>query len=98
MTVCVDNLKPCLRNAKWRYDKVCHLLADSEEELVEFAARIGLNPSWIQRGKLLHFDLTEGKRKAAVAAGAKEVDDRFIAKRLMEVRHGVRTAFRGQNG
>jgi len=82
VTAYVDALKPCLRNARWRHDESCHLLADSEEELVSFASRIGLRPSWVQRGKLVHFDLTEGKRRVAVASGAVEVGDRFVAERL----------------
>lgn len=84
MTVCVDSLRPCVRNARWKYDKSCHLLADSEEELVEFAVKMGLKPSWIQKSRLVHFDLTEAKRKRAVALGAKEVDSRFVVSRLRE--------------
>ena len=82
MTVYVDSLKPCVRNAKWKHDKSCHLMADSEEELAEFAARIGLKPSWIQKGRMVHFDLTEAKRRVAVVSGATEVDDRFVAEKL----------------
>ena len=55
--------------------KSCHLQGDSEEELLAFGAKIGLKPSWLQRkGDPIdaHFDLTEGKRAQAVAAGAIE--------------------------
>ena len=60
-----------VHTSKW-----CHLMADSTDELVEFGKRIGLKESWLQsRGKVTeHFDVTQPKRRAAVAAGAIEID------------------------
>jgi len=57
----------------WLYKEACHLLADTEEELVEFAIGIGLKPEWLQHGHCIHFDLTKNKRMQAVKAGAIEV-------------------------
>jgi hypothetical protein len=53
----------------------CHLTADTQEELHEFAARIGLRRDWFQNeGKSTwHYDVTAGKRRQAVAAGAQEI-------------------------
>lgn len=53
----------------------CHMMADSEAELIEFAERIGLRRSWIQYPGTprVHFDLTAGRRAAAVRNGAIEV-------------------------
>jgi len=62
-----------LINWGWRLGKSCHLIADSEEELVEFAVKIGLKPEWIQRKGATHFDLTQSKRKLAVKNGAQEL-------------------------
>lgn len=77
-----------------RYDsRWCHLMSGDLDptELHEFASRIGLLRSWFQPGFRLgsrtntcpvgdHYDVTEGKRRAAVAAGAVELDrDGFIA-------------------
>lgn len=52
----------------------CHLWADTREELDAFAAGIGMtahwwrpSPRWMPSG---HYDLTPGKRNAAIAAGA----------------------------
>lgn len=77
----------------------CHLFSDhiDQTELHEFAARIGLKRVWFQPGKDLldwsrhdpvgdHYDLTAGKRRYAVAAGAVEVDlqqasELYMAKR-----------------
>ena len=48
--------------------------ADSEQELHDFAQRIGLRRAWYQRDKTLpHYDLTPGRRMKAVALGAVEV-------------------------
>lgn len=53
----------------------CHLVADSSTELLDMAARIGLRAEWIQDpgewGE--HFDVTEAKRRQAIAAGAVEL-------------------------
>ena len=49
----------------------CHLIADTDEELHEFAAKIGMLRYWFQGD---HYDLTPKRRAAAVAAGAVEVD------------------------
>ena len=51
-----------------------HMWADSEEELVEFAIRLGMRPVWIQRKSVVPFDLTERRRAAAVRLGAIPLD------------------------
>lgn len=55
----------------------CHLMADTLPELLKFANRIGLRRSWLQNKRSgVHFDLTAGKRRQAVRAGAIEIDTR----------------------
>ena len=61
----------------WPYPQACHMMADSYEELIEFALKLKLKVSWIQCTSLLHFDLTKNKRFHAIKLGAKEVDERF---------------------
>lgn len=65
----------CFKNTQ-----ACHMMSTLEGkagtvELVAFARRIGLKEKWIQRRgtALEHFDLTEKRRSAALAAGAYEV-------------------------
>jgi len=49
----------------------CHLMADTYAELEEFARRLRLAPSWVQiKPSGVHYDLTEGKRRQALALGA----------------------------
>ncbi len=44
---------------KSRGRRTAHLLARSEEALVEAAVAVGCSPRWIQRTRTLHFDLVE---------------------------------------
>lgn len=84
MTVYVDNASipadvtngGIVHSSRW-----CHLTADSSEELMAFARRIGLRPAWVQAPgtALEHFDVTDGKRWAAVRAGAVEITWREAA-------------------
>jgi hypothetical protein len=64
-----------MTNRNWRWNTVTHLFADDLNELHAFAARIGLKRSWFQvgrsmRGPFAHYDLTPGKYRRALAAGA----------------------------
>lgn len=49
-----------------------HLMADTHDELLAFARRLGLNPSWIQHeGRPTeHFDVTDTVRQKALRLGA----------------------------
>ena len=70
MTVYVDSFYTPFRRMK-----MCHMLADTEEELHEMAERIGMRRSWFQGD---HYDVSKSKRALAVAAGAREVTSREI--------------------
>lgn len=73
----------------WPYGRMvmCHMFADTESELHAMADRIGVRRRWFQRHRLLpHYDVCKSKRSLAVAAGAVEVDRRFVAKRIRERR------------
>lgn len=74
MTVYVDDMRrPAYladRRGRWS-----HLVADSSEELHEFAALLGLLPGWIQRPGTHreHFDVTDTMRRRAIALGAERI-------------------------
>lgn len=55
---------------------MCHLVADSLDELHRMADTIGVARRWFQRSKngVPHYDIAKSKRVLAVAAGAVEVD------------------------
>lgn len=57
---------------------MCHMLADSMDELLAMADTIGLSRKWFQPTSHPHFDICKANRARAVAAGAVEVDRRQL--------------------
>lgn len=49
---------------------MCHMIADSLEELHEMADKIGMTREWFQGD---HYDISKTLRKKAVALGAREI-------------------------
>jgi len=65
MSVYVDDMR-----AKFRRMVMCHMIADTEPELHEMAAKIGVARRWHQGD---HYDICLSKRALAVKNGAKEI-------------------------
>ena len=68
MTVYVDDVEH-------RFGRMlmCHLWADSVDELFAMVDRIGVQRKWLQqppKASWVHFDISLGKKKLAIAAGA----------------------------
>ena len=81
MTVYVDDM---YRSPLGRFGrmKMSHMIADSKEELLEMADRIGLARKWIQypdNPRRRHYDVSMSLRRKAIAAGAVEVTMRELA-------------------
>lgn len=76
MSVYVDDMR-----AKFGRMIMCHMVADTSDELVAMAESIGVNKKWIQHpGTYIeHFDIALSKRAEAVANGAIEVTQRDVA-------------------
>ena len=47
----VDALTGCLAHNNWNYTRFCHLMADCELELIEFAVLIGCKREWLQHSR-----------------------------------------------
>jgi len=66
----------------WRYGrmKTCHLMADTEEELLEMVDRIGVARKHHQHPGTArsHFDICLSKRRLALWFGAKEADSKEL--------------------
>nr|WP_244556788.1 DUF4031 domain-containing protein [Fulvimarina manganoxydans] len=69
------------------------MLADTTDELIAMADRIGVARKWLQNAGTAHehFDIALSKRALAVAAGAQEITWREAGKMIRERRIGDRT-------
>lgn len=65
MTVYVDDMR-----ARFRDHIMCHMIADTADELHAMAARIGIARRWYQDD---HYDVTLERRAEAVRLGAVEI-------------------------
>jgi hypothetical protein len=75
-----------LTNYGWKLGSSCHLIADSVEELHEFADSIGLKRSWFQPKSTPHYDLTSSKRIEAVKSGAIELGRLEFVTKIRDLR------------
>ena len=74
----------CVPNHKWQWSRVAHLIGDTNDELHDFARRIGMQRPWFQPdGRLPHYDLTPERYRLAVAAGAETMSLRAFAVRFL---------------
>jgi hypothetical protein len=75
MAVYVDNMK-----APYGRMVMCHMAADTRDELLEMAKAIGVQEKWLQKPGTWqeHFDICLSKRSQAIARGAIAVTTREI--------------------
>ena len=74
-------------------DRWSHLIADTEDELHDFAAKMGMRKAWFQekpgRPHHAHYDLPERARPEALARGAVEITWRELGRKLRDRRVDV---------
>lgn len=77
MAVYIDNF-----NAPFRRMKMCHMIADTTEELLQMADKIGVARKWIQEAGTYneHFDVCLSSKAKAIEAGAIEINFRDYAR------------------
>lgn len=75
MTVYVDDMR-----APYGRMVMCHMIADTEGELLAMADAIGVARRWHQHPGTYrsHFDICLSKRARAVSAGAQELSHRVL--------------------
>ncbi|KKN90015.1 hypothetical protein LCGC14_0231270 [marine sediment metagenome] len=76
MTIYVDNMRAPLGRMI-----MCHMIADTEDELHAMAGRIGVARRHYQKG---HYDVSLGKKALAVQYGAIEVTQRELVLMLRD--------------
>ena len=78
MTVYVDDMR-----APYRRMIMCHMIADTEDELHAMAQRIGVARKWYQGD---HYDVCLQMRAKAVAAGAVELTRMELGRKVIAKR------------
>ena len=66
---------------------MCHMIADTDQELHDMADKIGIARKWFQgppKHRHAHYDICLSKRKLAVEYGAVELSWRELAEKLRE--------------
>ena len=53
--------------------RMCHMIADTEQELHAMAVLLGLRSEWFQDKKYPHYDISKAKRAEAIRHGVIEV-------------------------
>lgn len=66
--------------------KMCHMLADTEEELHEMADKIGIRRDWFQNERTPHYDICQSKKALAILNGAIEVDRKKVVEIIQKYR------------
>jgi len=71
-----------------RYGRMimCHMLADTLQELHAMADKIGVQRKWFQEKNVPHYDICKAKRALAVKFGAQEVKPGKILELIMKHR------------
>lgn len=90
MTVYVDRAE----NAFGRM-KMCHMVADTEEELHAMAEAIGMRREWFQPRSFPHYDVAKMRRDRAVELGAREITRRQLAEFMRAARARQRESEEG---
>lgn len=73
-------------NAPFRNMKMCHMIADSKDELLEMCDKIGVQRKWIQKEGTSHehFDICSTKKVIALKFGAVSISLRDLALKLRD--------------
>lgn len=79
MSVYVDSMR-----ARFGRMTMCHMIADTPEELLAMADAIGVDRRWLQSAGTHreHFDIALSKRALAVVNGAKEISMKDLGRIL----------------
>lgn len=66
---------------------MCHMIADTPEELADMADRIGVALKWFQaNASMPHFDIAQSKKALALEAGAVECTMRVFVAHMKRIR------------
>ncbi len=80
MAVYIDDM-----NARLGTMIMCHMIADTKEELLQMADKIGVNRKWIQKEGTWkeHFDVSAGAKARAIEFGAIPISRMDLARKCL---------------
>lgn len=81
MAVYVDSGKIAYRRMR-----MCHMIADTVEELHSMADKIGIKRAWFQNHNTPHYDICQSKRLEAINLGAVEADRKKVVELIRKYR------------
>ncbi|MGD0585563.1 MAG: DUF4031 domain-containing protein [Oryzomonas sp.] len=67
---------------------MCHMMADTQEELHAMADKIGIRREWFQNKSTPHYDICKSKRALALSFGAHEIDRGQTVNLILRLRKG----------
>jgi len=74
-------------NIKYKRMIMCHMIADSYEELHDMAKKIGMKNTWFQKNASFpHYDVCLMRKKKALEYGAIEVSRKELVIKMREFR------------
>lgn len=74
---------------KFRHMLMCHMIADTPEELHHMAFEIGVSKKWFQtppKASFWHYDIAQTKRELAIKLGALDCDRNTFVEALQRIR------------
>lgn len=77
MSVYVDNPRHPLTH-RGRRMKMCHMVADSYEEMHDMASKLGVRRYFQDHPKHPHYDICASNREKAISLGAVPVDSKTL--------------------
>lgn len=91
MSAYVDHLRDCVTSKRWPFGQSSHLIADDLRELDDWRRKLGLKAAWLQKSRtgVKHYDLSPGKFKEALAAGAVLLSDKDFVTKIREIRGDI---------
>lgn len=66
--------------------KMCHMIADTIDELHSMAEAIGMKREWYQKLSFPHYDVAKGRKQKALKLGAAEISRRELVLKMRELR------------
>lgn len=81
MSVYIDSA-----NIPYRNMIMCHMIADTHNELHDMADKIGMKREWFQKKSFPHYDVPLFRKKKAIELGVIEISRRELAKKMKELK------------